>query len=205
MDEGLKNLIYKAEQGNVEAMCMVGDCYNRGFHAEKNDEQAYQWYKMAADKGSAAAEFLVGLDFLDGVGVEKDKQKAFKYIKSAADKGVVGAQHILAMMYQSGELGFWRKYQKAAFYFEKAAKQGNAEAQLNLGDLYMIGKGVAASVENGLFWITCAYMHGEKCPEVSKEALERLNRLISLNFPGGRKRIDSMIEKIKTQYPSYYL
>ena len=35
MDEGLKNLVTKAEQGDVAAMVMVGDCYNKGLHTEK--------------------------------------------------------------------------------------------------------------------------------------------------------------------------
>ena len=35
MDEGLKNLITKAEGGDIEAMVMVGDCYSRGFHTDK--------------------------------------------------------------------------------------------------------------------------------------------------------------------------
>ena len=50
MDEGLKNLVTKAEQGDVDAMVMVGDCYNRGLHTEKDDQEAHRYYKMAADK-----------------------------------------------------------------------------------------------------------------------------------------------------------
>lgn len=39
MDEGLKNLVTKAEQGDVDAMVMVGDCYNRGLHTEKMNKR----------------------------------------------------------------------------------------------------------------------------------------------------------------------
>ena len=51
MDEGLKNLVAKAESGDIEAMVMVADCYNRGFHTAQNDSKAQAYYKMAADKG----------------------------------------------------------------------------------------------------------------------------------------------------------
>lgn len=59
MDEGLKNLVTKAEQGDVDAMVMVGDCYNRGLHTEKDDQEAHRYYKMAADKGHVQANLMV--------------------------------------------------------------------------------------------------------------------------------------------------
>ena len=71
MDEGLKNLVIKAEQGDIDAMIMVGDCYNRGLHIEKNDKEAHKYYKMAADKGNVQASLMVAIDLLNGIGVKK--------------------------------------------------------------------------------------------------------------------------------------
>lgn len=109
MDEGFMNLIAKADAGDVEAMVMVGDCYNRGFHADKDDFKAQTYYKMAADKGHAAAAFMVGLGYLFGTGVKKDKANAIKYIQDAAVKGFANAQHMMGMMYQAERLELFLK------------------------------------------------------------------------------------------------
>ena len=67
-DEGLKKIMVKAEQGDLEAMVMVGDCFNRGLHTEKNDREAHRYYKMAADKGHIQANLMVAIDLLNGIG-----------------------------------------------------------------------------------------------------------------------------------------
>ena len=87
MDEGLKNLVTKAEQGDVDAMVMVGDCYNRGLHTEKDDQEAHRYYKMAADKGHVQANLMVAIDLLNGIGTSKDKKAGTKYLQIAADGG----------------------------------------------------------------------------------------------------------------------
>ena len=45
-------------------------------------------------------------------------------------------------MYYNG-LGVEKDYQKAKEWYEKAAAQGNARAQTNLGDMYYNGEGVS--------------------------------------------------------------
>lgn len=204
MNEGLQNLIRKAEQGDVEAMCMVGDCYNRGLYTAKNDEQSHYWYQMAADKGHTKAEFTVGLDYLNGIGVKKNNRMAVQYIKRAADKGLSDAQYILGRLYKIGKAGLLLKEQRAVFYLKKAAEQGHAAAQVALGDCFILGEGVPENQDKGLFWLTCAYLHGKKNPEESRQAQDRLNHLITSGNSNVRKKIDSYIEKIKTQYPLYY-
>lgn len=48
------------------------------------------------------------------------------------------AQFHLALMYKNGEGGS-RDYSAALFWFEKAARQGDSKAQLNLGLMYEDG------------------------------------------------------------------
>lgn len=203
MDEGLMNLIAKADAGDVEAMVMVGDCYNRGFHTNKDDIKAQTYYKMAADKGHVAATFMVGLGYLFGTGVKKDKTNAIKYIQDAADKGFANAQYLLGTLYKSGEVGLFFKEQKAVQYLEKASKQGHAKAQLALGDMNITNNRAQYSLEKGLFWLACAYLHGNSAKEESQDAMNRLNTLLKAGLPGGKERIDKLIASIKRNYPSY--
>ena len=203
MDEGLRRMIERAEQGDVEYMVMVGDCYNRGLYTEKDEKEAYRYYKMAADKGNAGAEFMVGLSYLYGDGVAKDKKLARQYIRSAADKGVSKAQFVFGIMCLAGEAGFLIGKRTAVEYFEKAARQGLAEAQIKLADAYFLGNGVAKDLDKSVFWMACAYLHGNDAREESQEAVNRFNALLEAGVPGGRTYIDSIIEKVKTNFISY--
>ena len=203
MDEGLKNLIAKAESGDVESMVMVGECYNRGFHTAKDDVKAQAYYKMAADKGDPAASFMVSIGYLSGIGARKNKSEAVRYMKFAAEKGLANAQYLLGALYHTKEVGIFFQEEKAIFYLEKAAKQGHAKAQLLLGDMNMTHEGIQYTLEKALFWYVCAYMHGKAAPEESREATEKLNRMLQNGLPGGKGRIDKIRASIKTRYPSY--
>jgi len=49
---------------------------------------------------------------------------------------------------------------KALYWFEKSALQGNAEAQMHLGDAYARGKGVPVDLVTALMWLNLAAAHG---------------------------------------------
>lgn len=203
LDEGFRNLLRKAEQGDVEAMVIVGDCYNRGFHTEKDDRKAHQFYRMAADRGHKEAAFMVALSYISGRGAPKNTTSGLEYLRIASEKGLAEAQYYLGSMYQSGQAGILFKNQKAKQYYEKAAIQGFAKAQIALGDMNIINKGPQYSLDQGLFWIVCAYLHGSNAPEESDKAKKRLNRLLSTGLPGGKGRIEEIMENIKVNYTSY--
>lgn len=203
MDEELKNLIEKAEKGDIQAMVMVGDCYNRGIHTAKNDDKAQIYYKMAADKGNLAAAYMTAVGYWLGTGVKKDKSAATKYMQFAADKGFATAKYMLGVLYSRGEIGLLFREEKALYYLEKASRQGHAKAQVILGDMNIQNDGAQYSLEKGLYWLVCAYLHGDNAKEESKEAMDRLNMLLKSGLPGGRKRIDQMITSIKASHPSY--
>ena len=175
MDEGLKNLVTKAEQGDVDAMVMVGDCYNRGLHTEKDDQEAHRYYKMAADKGHVQANLMVAIDLLNGIGTSKDKKAGTKYLQIAADGGAAFGQYLLASMYKIGEIGLFGREQKAMKYFEMAAKQGDAKSQVELADMIMLAKKSKYTLDDMVFWLVCAYLHGNQAEE---EAMRLCRELI---------------------------
>lgn len=203
MDDGLKNLVTKAEQGDVDAMVMVGDCYNRGLHTEKNDQEAHRYYKMAADKGHIQASLMVAIALLDGIGTSKDKKMGTKYLKIAADGGAAFGQYLLASMYKSGEIGFWGREQKAMKYFEMAAEQGDAASQVELADMIILAKKSKYTMNYAVFLLVCAYLHGDQAEKESNIALQRINQLINNGIPGGKARIEKMLDDVKRDYQGY--
>jgi len=64
------------------------------------------------------------------------------------------AQSKLASTYQTGYVGvFEPDYAKAAKWYKKAAEQGDALSQVNLGEMYLKGEGVLKSWKRGVRWL----------------------------------------------------
>lgn len=203
MGEKIQEMINKANNGDVKSMEILGDYYLYGVEGKKDYIMAHKYYMMAADKGSIPGKYMVGMGYLTGEGTQKSIVNAEKYIRAAADAGYAKAQYILGLMYQSEEIGFWARDKKAFQYFEKAACQGHGRAQIELSDAYLGGIGVKTDLYEGLFWLACAYLHGTQDADVGNAAVERLNDLMRIGVPGGRERIDDIIERVKTYYPQY--
>ena len=69
---------------------------------------------------------------------KRDFKTAFKLARPLAEKGDPQAQYRLAVMHEWGE-GVPKDYQEAGKWMRKAASQGHAEAQSNLGWWYCNG------------------------------------------------------------------
>ena len=62
---------------------MVACLLHLGQGVEKNDVEAFEWAKKAADSGSIDAIASLGGLYINGIGVEKDYSKALKYLTEA--------------------------------------------------------------------------------------------------------------------------
>ena len=82
-------------------------------------------------------------------------------------------QFLLGLAYYNGTIGDKPDYEKAVNYYRKAAEQGNAAAQCNLGLCYDIGHGVEQNYEEAAKWYSKAAEHGNAD---AKEALEQLGK-----------------------------
>jgi TPR repeat protein len=74
-----------------------------------------------------------------------------------AEKGNAIAQYKLATMYDYGVL---RNPKTALKWYTLAAKQGNIDAQNNLGGMYKKGKGVPQNYKTAVKWYTLAAENG---------------------------------------------
>ena len=80
-------------------------------------------------------------DFDQGYAAYKkgDYKAAFAKFKPLAEQGNASAQTILGLIYYDGK-GVPQDYQKAVYWYQKAAKQGITVAQANLGTMYALGE-----------------------------------------------------------------
>ena len=76
-------------------------------------------------------------------------------IKELEDKAfakIPEAQHDLGALYTAGQAGVTQNYERAGFWFEKAAEQGIGNAAYNLGVLYQQGLGAEQDLQRALDW-----------------------------------------------------
>ncbi len=72
--------------------------YSNGRGVAKDDAEAVNWYRKAADQGLATAQFNLGLKYERGKGVAKDHGEADKWLHKATDQGYTPAQETLKQL-----------------------------------------------------------------------------------------------------------
>ncbi len=193
--EELKALKVLAAQGNSEAQLNLGYAYYNG-HGGAGLGAAVKWWRKAAAQGNAEAQLNLGTVCYNavhrwacsGTPFWGEEIEAVEWWRKAAAQGNAEAQlnlgnacytviYVYESCYGSRGVGFWEYWGMtedevdAARWWRKAADQGNAEAQLNLGNAYRMGEaGVAEDKLEAVKWLCYAAAQG------NAEALDRLGR-----------------------------
>lgn len=146
-----------AEQGNEDACLNLYNCYRDGIGVEKDAKQAMSYLNQAAEYENASAFYELAV-LCEEAG---DHAKASELISKAAEQGHPEAIQILRENFADdtpenqnflGMILLEREPQEAAEWFRKAAEQGNADAQYNLGMAYYKGDGVDRDRQAALMW-----------------------------------------------------
>lgn len=162
----------------------LGGCYEQGRGVVRDVNTAVEWYSRAAAAGLSEAACRLGLCHEYGRGVEANPMKAFRFYETAAEGGHPYAAYRLGLYYDSGisdgeetvHLAFSeedtagsalppvspspsdgtvaRDRIRAAYFFEKAAKGGVAEAAYVMSLCYGVGRGVRQDEERSVLWLT---------------------------------------------------
>ncbi len=87
----------------------------------------------------------------------------YQELETMAFDGVHDAQHDIAALYIVGKNGVAQDYTRAAYWFDKAAQGGIANATYNMGVLYQQGLGVKQDIAQAVRWYISAadQGHGE--------------------------------------------
>ena len=161
-----------------ESFCsaVTGRHITKGASEKQEEEERRQSDRSISEEDAIAqkitpeAQFYKGLEFYN----KKDYIPAAEWYEKAAMRGYAPAQCKLGKCYYWGHgvgeydmLGRPRSYgglggifignpQKAVYWYRKAAEQGNAEAQIALGDCYGRGEGVERSYQKAVQWYSKA-------------------------------------------------
>ena len=131
-----------AQAGLAVAQNSLGSMYENGEGVAQSDSQAVAWFRKAAEQNDVFGMDQLAMHLRLGVGVAWNEREAMQWFQRAADLGYAPSQESLGYGYIKGLGGGTQDYQQAAYWTTKAARQGNAQALINLGLLYQNGWGV---------------------------------------------------------------
>lgn len=141
----------------TDAQYMLGICYENGYGIAKSYPRAIRWYKRAVPSANNELCKAFGDEIykaLDAAMDEFDSRKitpeAVDCMIDAAESGDVDAQKHLMDLYKYGARYIEADNEEAAYWAEKAAENGDAEAMAELGRMYCDGKGVERDLRKGL-------------------------------------------------------
>jgi len=212
-DDGVKWYRKAAEQGNAQA--------RKSLDSRQKTPQFYAENRKAAERGDAEAQYNLGRLYEDGFwGVPKNETKAVEWYRKAANQGHAGAQSGLGFIYAAGRgevkesltIGQSapagqpsQRYVvttktrtepsiKDVGWYRKAAEQGDAEAQNNLGVMYANGQRVPKNEAKAAEWFQKAaeqgyvdaqfnlgivYANGQGVPKNEAKAVEWYNKAVA--------------------------
>ena len=149
-----------AEQGHADAQHWLGLLYYRGHGAPMDHTQASQWFRKAAAQGLHYAQECLGLMHFRGEGMPKDHEQAAHWLRKAAEQEhpeILFDHHI---WYQSKGEGALEVFTEAVQWFQMAAEEGLADAQLCLGVMYLRGQGLRQDYAEAFRWFQAAARQG---------------------------------------------
>nr|KAF6472436.1 SEL1L2 adaptor subunit of ERAD E3 ligase [Molossus molossus] len=209
-----------ADNGNLKAMEKMADALLFGNFVMQNITAAIQLYESLAKEGSYKAQNALGFLSSYGIGMEYNQAKALIYYTFGSAGGSLMSQMILLLtnwkkvkvslgqLHLIGRKGLDQDYQKALYYFLKAAKAGSANAMAFIGKMYLEGNdaapqnnatafkyfSMAANKGNaiGLHGLGLLYFYGKGVPVNYAEALKYFQKAAEKGWPNAQFQLGFM-------------
>nr|WP_298174092.1 tetratricopeptide repeat protein [uncultured Pseudomonas sp.] len=110
--------------------------FNMGYlhYTQQSYSESEHWYAKAAEQGVARAAFEIAILYRDKL-LPSNEATRQRWLTQAAEQGLDLAQIELGLDYLESSDPQESLF-KAMYWFERAAQQGNASAQYQLGNLY---------------------------------------------------------------------
>jgi TPR repeat protein len=159
-----------ADQGYAGAQFNLGWLYENGLGVGKDNDRAKVWYQKAADQGNLGAQSALQRVQSQQNPSERTASPSPSPITTPQEQGLTPAEEN-----ERGDRYFYGRgvdqdYVKAMEWYRKAADQGLADGQYNVGVLHENGWGVTKDIDQAKVWYQKAADQGDA---FAKDALER--------------------------------
>lgn len=220
-DPGSKNdrLVFtqnkiKADAGDANAQIYIGIAYGMGMGVPQDDVESTKWFLKAATQGHEMAIGLMGGCYENGKGVPIDKAEALRwYIKASACNPAFPETRMftekVATWYRDG-IGTEKDFQKARYWFNKAAELGSASAYCKIGCMIRNGEGViadpAAAViyfersagmgdREAMYYLGVSYQYGMGLNKNIGKAVDYLKKSSELGYSAAQYNYGLMLKE----------
>lgn len=178
-----------AEQGEPNAQIGLGLLYADGNGKAKDQTKANQWFLKAIPQlrnavavGDVEAQFNLAVLKAKSYGIEKNPMEALKLLTMSAQGGYYRAQLVLGLHYLDdtqfssntnadaelfADVDFTKNNIEAAKWLIQAAEQGNKNAAVIVGGLYLYGVGVQQDGPMSVRWYRKAAESGHPVAQVN--------------------------------------
>lgn len=131
-----------AEYNDPKAYRGLGLYYER---VEKNMEMSLTWFKRGAEAGDVESQRALGYWYLR---FQKDYSTAISYFSPAVEKGDKLSMKGIADAYYN-----IKDYEKALYWYNERAIQGDLESQCQLSYMYAYGMGTDINHDEARYWL----------------------------------------------------
>lgn len=100
-----------------DGILWLGYCYEYGIEVEKDENEAFIYYKKSAKMNNSNGMYKVGCYYL-GIGIEIDKYEAFIHYQKSAKAGNSMGIWKTALCYKYG-IGVAKDYDKFDYWIKK--------------------------------------------------------------------------------------
>lgn len=80
-------MVIYAEQRSSTTQFELGELFDKGQASQRDYEQAFNWYRQAAEKGSRRAQHRLASMYARGQGVEQSLTRAYAWCRVAVSQG----------------------------------------------------------------------------------------------------------------------
>ena len=96
-EEYVRQITEAAQNGDVQAMLVLGNHYIDGAYVSYSPAHAEFWWNEAAKRNNSCAQYNLGLLYLGQLSykVKRDYEKAAQWLQCAANNGMSEAQQVL--------------------------------------------------------------------------------------------------------------
>jgi TPR repeat protein len=171
----------------IEPLIYRADKLYRGDGVERDYNKAFKMYHFASERNNEYAMMMSTFCYENGFGTAIDNKLALKWSEKISDAKYINQ---LGQKYYDG-VEVTRNYEKALYWYQKAANSGYESAMMMLGFCYENGLGTPVNDKNAYLWydkildgnialsIGLKYFEGEICVNYRK-AVKWFNKAIDM-------------------------
>ena len=174
---------------DAEAQYSIGVLYYFGKGFPKDFYMAQLWFRKAVAQGHAESQYNLAFMMEHGEGPVGSEHQIVELYRKAAKQGLDVAQYKMGLIYFDGQLGLSKWITLAAEWFEKAAMQGDLEAQFMTAKTNMILNDAKVWA-----WMRIIEDRGHRNAQKMRDFIEP--RIVDINRKEGEELYQELREKV---------